>query len=470
MLHPPTWRGVLVLLSASLLALSASGARVAQSSPDEDPAELGSAFRALVGTYWTATDRKVRDEAIADLERIFKDNPAGVYGAIVDWGSGYADAPDVETGAVDTTFPLVIPEATTETLDVALYVPTRYTSRRRWPLLAVLPRASEPIADAREAWQQIAEAEGFIVVVPADPNEASDPSWSYDIADRERLAVLKAVAFAGRTYRIDTARVFATGAGRGGFGCWDLALHAPGAFRAMHPVGGAPGLLPLRLSTNLAATRVRCVLGDKDDPLVIHNVAIAQRLTAAIGAPIDVAIRADGDADVAVDPFEIWRFLRDAAGEGGSQGGVQRTAVDETATELRPWRHLALSVSRVDKSSVALPESIEIPGASQMPEKRRRDAVADALQVYRAEVEISWEGSIATVATQHVERFSLLLDPRNLAPTLQEALELDRISVVANGRRPKVERFRWSVRTLLDEMHANPTSPLRPLAKIELRP
>ena len=126
-----------------------------------------------------------------------------------------------------------------------LYLPPAYdTSEEKWPLLLFLHGAGErgddlELVKAHGPPKMIAQGRDFPFVV-ISPQCPKDEWWSIDALH----ALLDEIV---ETYRIDKARIYATGLSMGGYGTWGLACTYAERFAAVVPIcgGGDPAKAPL---------------------------------------------------------------------------------------------------------------------------------------------------------------------------------------------------------------------------------
>ena len=129
-----------------------------------------------------------------------------------------------------------------------LFLPANYGDRqgpRRWPLLLFLHGAGERGKDLTKVTVhgppkivQSQPAFPCIVVSPQCPNRQL---WSNEVL----LPLLDEIV---ARYRVDEARVYATGLSMGGYGTWNLALADPKRFAAIAPICGGGDIIPILLA------------------------------------------------------------------------------------------------------------------------------------------------------------------------------------------------------------------------------
>lgn len=120
-----------------------------------------------------------------------------------------------------------------------LYIPTRYTPDRRWPLV-VTAQGTFPFDQAqaqRDRWVTVAEREGLIVCSPdmdsangllSIPADRTPPELERD--EDATLRILREVSY---RYNIDSEAVMITAYSGGGFAAQFIGLHHPDFFRCI---------------------------------------------------------------------------------------------------------------------------------------------------------------------------------------------------------------------------------------------
>ncbi|HEY6332382.1 MAG TPA: alpha/beta hydrolase-fold protein [Blastocatellia bacterium] len=146
--------------------------------------------------------------------------------------------------ARDTSFLSRSLQTETGTFKYRVYLPTGWSSDRKWPVILYLHGAGERGDDNMQqidvglgpAIKQHPDRFPFVVVFPQCP---SDYWWSQP--EMEEVAT-KALDSATKEFNGDTRRTYLTGISMGGYGAWDLAEKNPGKFAALAPVCG--GIVP----------------------------------------------------------------------------------------------------------------------------------------------------------------------------------------------------------------------------------
>ncbi|MHC4471780.1 MAG: PDZ domain-containing protein [Planctomycetota bacterium] len=122
-----------------------------------------------------------------------------------------------------------------------LHVPLDYTPERRYPLVLDLhdhvEHRRQPPEDTdalEEIWGDVAESRQWLLAIPTGQRGAE---WWTTTGAAGVVALVKEVK---RTWNVDDDRVFVTGRGDGGSGCYALALVRSTPFAGFAAVGGHP--------------------------------------------------------------------------------------------------------------------------------------------------------------------------------------------------------------------------------------
>lgn len=160
-------------------------------------------------------------------------------------------APTVEPGDSQRTLTVNGLERT-----YLLHLPPGLTREQRVPLVFVFHGFQESASYARAytGFDEIADANGFIVVYPEGSGAASGQSWNggaccgYAIAnDVDETAFVNTIlADVGTLAGIDAQRVYAAGFSNGALLSYRLACEMSGTFAAVAPVGGVLVFEPCR--------------------------------------------------------------------------------------------------------------------------------------------------------------------------------------------------------------------------------
>lgn len=130
-----------------------------------------------------------------------------------------------------------------------VYVPTSYNGAEKVPLVVACHghAARAEVYAQHSEWWRVAEARGFIVVLPQGSRCTWHPvcgctMWNSDEIDMELDYVKLVLAEVEDQYAIDTDRVYCTGHSNGGQFTGLLAENMPGVFAAAANVGGTYAL------------------------------------------------------------------------------------------------------------------------------------------------------------------------------------------------------------------------------------
>lgn len=120
-----------------------------------------------------------------------------------------------------------------------LYVPSRYTPQRAWPLV-VLCHGTKPYDTAwleMREWAQFAEDHGIIVVAPDLAGVRGDfppkPPKQIELQRQDERTILGTVSAVRASHRIAEERIFITGWSGGGYAVLFTGLRNPDVFRAL---------------------------------------------------------------------------------------------------------------------------------------------------------------------------------------------------------------------------------------------
>jgi predicted esterase len=118
-----------------------------------------------------------------------------------------------------------------------VYLPRKYTSERKFPLIVALHGMGGDEDSYFNAYdngviKRLAEQRGYIVVCPKGRNPASMYQGS---AEKD---VMDVIAEARRLFSVDADRIYLTGHSMGGYGTWSIGVAHPEVFAALAPVSG----------------------------------------------------------------------------------------------------------------------------------------------------------------------------------------------------------------------------------------
>lgn len=189
--------------------------------------------------------------------------------------------------------------------DFLLHLPPGYaeSKRKRWPFLLFLHGAGERGDDVSAVAKHglprwIAEHPEFPFIAAA-PLCPEHEWWRRD-------SLIPFVDELMARYRVDPARVYATGISMGGYGTWELGLACPEKFAAIAPVCGGGNLLPVMLAEDfkdpalkaLRSLGVWAFHGAKDDVVdVSESRRMAEALRQAGCKEVELTIYPEADHD-----------------------------------------------------------------------------------------------------------------------------------------------------------------------------
>jgi predicted esterase len=111
----------------------------------------------------------------------------------------------------------------TQPVEYYLYVPSRYSADREWPLFIGIHGSGGSGLDCWRMWQIPAESEGYILLCPSMPNN-SYGGWSQEEGERVLFGALREVK---KEYRIQ-ARYYLAGFSAGGAFVQGVVFRYPG--------------------------------------------------------------------------------------------------------------------------------------------------------------------------------------------------------------------------------------------------
>jgi len=212
-----------------------------------------------------------------------------------------------------------------------LYVPSTYQAGTPMPLVVALHGCTMTADQFRllTRWDALAEAKGFIVVLPQQDAGANtfkcwnffqDGSMHRSAGDPARIAAVTSLI--ENTYNVDPHRVYVTGLSSGGAMASVMAATYPDYFAAIGVGSGC----------EYAATAA-CAGYKSADPAQAGRQAYAEMGPRARPIPF---IAFQGDADTAVPPtnadqlVQQWLLTDDLADDGAANGSVRSTPVKTT--------------------------------------------------------------------------------------------------------------------------------------------
>ncbi len=150
----------------------------------------------------------------------------------------------------------------TEPVEYYLYVPESYTADREWPLFVGVHGAGGTGLDCWNLWQTHAEKEGFILLCPSIPGDAS--GFYQDVGER---TVWSAVGAVKKNYRVKQ-QMFMSGFSAGAFFIQGFTYHYPQYVSGLSILSAGVYLNP-SMFVNLVPMVV--VIGGADNPNAVQT-------------------------------------------------------------------------------------------------------------------------------------------------------------------------------------------------------
>jgi pimeloyl-ACP methyl ester carboxylesterase len=150
----------------------------------------------------------------------------------------------------------------TRPVEYYLYVPKTYTADKEWPLFVGVHGAGGTGLDCWNLWQQHAEKEGFILLCPSIPGDAS--GFYQDVGEN---TVWNAIGEVKRDYRVKQ-QMFFSGFSAGAFFIQGFAYHYPQYVSGLSILSAGVYLNP-GMFINLVPMLV--VIGDRDHPDAVQG-------------------------------------------------------------------------------------------------------------------------------------------------------------------------------------------------------
>jgi poly(hydroxyalkanoate) depolymerase family esterase len=213
-----------------------------------------------------------------------------------------------------------------------LYVPSTYTAGSKAPLVVALHGCTQTGDQFRQLsrWDQLAEADGFIVVFPQqDPNANSMKCWNFFKSEHMQRGSGEPAKIAGLTtwveqnYSVDPSRVYVNGLSAGGAMASVMAATYPDLYAA---VGIGSGC-------EYAATAA-CAGYRSADPVAAGASAYKAMGAYAHRMPF-IVFQGDGDSTVppinADQVVQQWQTTNDWIDDGADNGSIPRSATSTTS-------------------------------------------------------------------------------------------------------------------------------------------
>lgn len=150
----------------------------------------------------------------------------------------------------------------TESVEYYLYVPESYTADKEWPLFVGIHGAGGTGLDCWNLWQTHAEKEGFILLCPSIPGDAS--GFYQDVGEN---TVWSAIGEVKKNYRV-RQQMFFSGFSAGAFFVQGFTYHYPQYVSALSILSAGVYLNP-QMFINLVPMVV--VIGGADDPNAVQT-------------------------------------------------------------------------------------------------------------------------------------------------------------------------------------------------------
>jgi hypothetical protein len=144
----------------------------------------------------------------------------------------------------------------TQPVDYYLYVPKAYTTDREWPLFVGIHGAGGTGLDCWNLWQKYADEEGFILLCPSIPGDAS--GFYQDVGEN---TVWSAIGEVKKEYRVKQ-QMFMSGFSAGAFFIQGFTYHYPQYVNGLSILSAGVYLHP-KMFINLVPMVV--VIGDADN-------------------------------------------------------------------------------------------------------------------------------------------------------------------------------------------------------------
>jgi predicted esterase len=145
----------------------------------------------------------------------------------------------------------------TQPVDYYLYVPKAYTADKEWPLFVGIHGAGGTGLDCWNLWQRYAEKEGFILLCPSIPGDAS--GFYQDVGEN---TVWSAIGEVKKEYRVKQ-QMFLSGFSAGAFFIQGFTYHYPQYVSGLSILSAGVYLDPGMFSYLIP---MLVVIGDRDHP------------------------------------------------------------------------------------------------------------------------------------------------------------------------------------------------------------
>jgi predicted esterase len=150
----------------------------------------------------------------------------------------------------------------TQPVEYYLYAPKGYAADREWPLFVGIHGAGGSGLHCWDMWQSYADKEGFILLCPSIPGDAS--GFYQDVGEN---TVWSAIGEVKKEYRVRN-RMFFAGFSAGAFFIQGFNYHYPQYVSGLAILSSGVYLDPRYFSELIPVT---VVIGDADDPVAVQS-------------------------------------------------------------------------------------------------------------------------------------------------------------------------------------------------------
>ena len=169
----------------------------------------------------------------------------------------------------------------TQPVEYYLYAPKAYSSDREWPLFVGIHGAGGTGLDCWNLWQSYADKEGFILLCPSIPGDAS--GFYQDVGEK---TVWSAIGEVKKQYRV-RPRMFFNGFSAGAYFIQGFTFHYPQYVSGLSILSSGVYLNP-NMFAELVPILV--VIGDRDDPVAVETSRMFVRNLGQFGFDVQYEI------------------------------------------------------------------------------------------------------------------------------------------------------------------------------------
>lgn len=182
----------------------------------------------------------------------------------------------------------------------AIFLPSRYSRQRPWPLIVALHYSTGSGEDYLPAWQEEAERRGYVILAPSSKDPGGWSTAEAAIVKAQLGELLAAV-------RIDPQRVLLTGTSAGAHFSYYLASKYPESFSAVAPVAGTYSRFKDVIQFSPAMRRLRFFLvnGGQDERVPVAEAEASLKVLKANGIPATLQVFPNDDHYSIHRPKEI---------------------------------------------------------------------------------------------------------------------------------------------------------------------